>query len=80
MPWKESHTSDEHIKFIAQLLSGDTTMTDPCRRLGVSRKIRARLERLHPAECWPAASSIDRVIEAAGLVRLKQRRRNGALH
>ncbi len=40
-----------------------------------ARKIRARLERLHPAECWPAPSTMHRVIEAAGLIRLKQRRR-----
>ncbi len=128
MPWKESRTSDERVKFIAQLLSGDTTMTDLCHRFGVSRKtgykwkkrydaggptalvdlsrrphhhptamalstreavlamrqehptwgarkIRALLERLHPAECWPAASTIHRLIESAGLVRLKQRRK-----
>ncbi len=128
MPWKESTTSDGRVKFIAQLLAGDTTMTDLCHRFGVSRKtgykwkkrydaggpmalldlsrrphrhpsavaqsardailemrhehptwggrkIRARLERLHPDECWPAPSTIHRLIESAGLVRLKQRRK-----
>ena len=39
MPWKESQPSDERLKFIAQLLSGDSTLTDLCRRFGVSRKI-----------------------------------------
>ena len=38
MPWKESQSSDERLKFIAQVLSGDSTMTDLCRRFGVSRK------------------------------------------
>jgi transposase-like protein len=38
MPWKESRTSDERLKFIAQRLSGDSTMTELCRRFGVSRK------------------------------------------
>ncbi len=38
MPWKESQTSDERLKFIAQLLSGYSTITDLCRRFGVSRK------------------------------------------
>jgi hypothetical protein len=38
MPWKERRTSDERLKFIAQVLSGDSTMTDLCLRFGVSRK------------------------------------------
>jgi putative transposase len=38
MPWKESRASDERLKFIAEILSGDFTMTDLCRRFDVSRK------------------------------------------
>lgn len=38
MPWKESRASDERLKFIAEILSGDLPMTDLCRRFGVSRK------------------------------------------
>ncbi len=38
MPWKESQSSDERLKFIAQVLSGESTMTDLCQRFGVSRK------------------------------------------
>ncbi len=38
MPWKESRTSDERLKFIAQVLSGDSKMADLCRHFGVSRK------------------------------------------
>ena len=38
MPWKESRTSDERLKFIAQLMSGDSTRTDLCLRCGISRK------------------------------------------
>ena len=36
MPWKESRTSDDRLKFIAQVLSGDSAMTDLCRCFGVS--------------------------------------------
>ncbi len=38
MPWKESRASDERLKFIAEALSGDSSMTDLCRHFGVSRK------------------------------------------
>lgn len=38
MPWKESRASDERLKFIAEVLSGDSTMTDLCRHFGISRK------------------------------------------
>jgi len=128
MPWKESRASDERLKFVAGLLSGDSTMTDLCRHFGISRKtgykwkkrhevggaaalidlsrrphshpssipqstreriiemrqqhptwgarkIRARLQRVDPTECWPAASTIHRAVAAAGLVRLARKRR-----
>ena len=38
MPWKETGTSEERLKFFAEMLSGDATMADLCRRFGVSRK------------------------------------------
>ena len=38
MPWKQTQTSDERLRFIAQVLSGDSTMTDLCRRFGISRQ------------------------------------------
>jgi putative transposase len=38
MPWKKSRASDEHLKFIAEVLSGDSTMTGHCRHFCVSRK------------------------------------------
>ncbi len=28
MPWKESRQSDERLQFIAEVLSGDSTITD----------------------------------------------------
>ncbi len=36
MPWKESRASDERPKFIAEVLCGDSTITDLGRRLGIS--------------------------------------------
>lgn len=38
MPWKESRASDERLKSIAEVLSGDSTITDFCRGFGRSRK------------------------------------------
>ncbi len=39
MPWKESRASEERLKFIAEVLSDDSTMTDLCRRFGISRRL-----------------------------------------
>ncbi len=40
-----------------------------------ARKVRARLQRIDSAQCWPAASTIHRTIAAAGLVRVPRKRR-----
>jgi transposase InsO family protein len=40
-----------------------------------ARKIRARLQRLYPADYCPAASTIHRAVQAAGLIRVARRRR-----
>ncbi len=38
MPWKESRASDERLKFIAEVLSGNASLADLCRRFDISRK------------------------------------------
>jgi putative transposase len=40
MPWKESRASDERLKFIAEVLSGNASMAELCRRFDISRKTR----------------------------------------
>jgi transposase-like protein len=40
-----------------------------------ARKLRARLQRLHPEQHWPAASTIHTIVKRAGLTRTSQRRR-----
>ena len=37
MPWKECHTVDERLRFIARLLDGEK-MTTVCESFGISRK------------------------------------------
>ncbi len=49
MPWKEFRTSDERLKFIAQLLSSDTTIADLCRQFGVSRKTGYKMKKRYEA-------------------------------
>ena len=38
MPWKECHTVEERLRFIARLLDGEK-MAGLCREFGISRKI-----------------------------------------
>ena len=38
MPWQETHVMDEKMKFIADVLTGDYTMTALCEYYGISRK------------------------------------------
>jgi hypothetical protein len=37
MPWKECSVTDERLRFVAQLLDGET-MSEVCRAFGISRK------------------------------------------
>jgi transposase len=37
MPWKESSVMEERLRFVAQLLEGES-MTELCRQFGISRK------------------------------------------
>ena len=37
MPWRECHTMDERIRFVARLLEGEKMMP-LCREFGISRK------------------------------------------
>ena len=37
MPWKESCTMDERMRFVARLIEGDR-MSELCREFGISRK------------------------------------------
>lgn len=38
MPWKETDAMSERIHFVVDALSGDETISDVCRRYGISRK------------------------------------------
>jgi transposase len=38
MPWKASRVVDERVKFIAEVLKGERTITDLCQLYGISRK------------------------------------------
>ncbi len=38
MPWRETQVMEERVRFVQELRSGDWTMTDICRRFGISRK------------------------------------------
>lgn len=38
MPWNETRTVDEQLRFIAEVLSGEEPMVGLCRRFGISRK------------------------------------------
>lgn len=37
MPWKETSAMDERMKFIAEYLREESTITDLCRGYGISR-------------------------------------------
>jgi hypothetical protein len=37
MPWKESHTMNERMRFISRLIDGER-MVDLCMEFGISRK------------------------------------------
>jgi transposase-like protein len=38
MPWKESRIVNERVKFIADVLKGEQTITELCQRYGIARK------------------------------------------
>ena len=38
MPWKESRIVNERVKFIADVLKGEQSITDLCQRYGIARK------------------------------------------
>jgi transposase InsO family protein len=39
MPWRESGVVDERVRFVADRLSGDVSMTELCERYGISRRV-----------------------------------------
>lgn len=38
MPWKETNVEEERLKFIAECIRGESSMTDICMAFGISRK------------------------------------------
>ena len=38
MPWKESNVLHERIKFVNEAIEGQWSVTDLCRKYGISRK------------------------------------------
>jgi transposase InsO family protein len=126
MPWKESSSVTERMKFVSRLIDGER-MTDLCREFGISRKtghkiwnryrrvgleglrdqsrrpwshpsktprevvlvivagrrrygwgprkLKDRLQELHPGVRFPAASTIGVILADEGLVKRRKRRR-----
>ena len=64
MPWKESSVMEERLRFVAQLLEGES-MTDLCRQFGISRKTGYKLFDRYKEHCLSALT--DR--SAAGALR-----------
>lgn len=130
MPWHETDPVNERLKFVAAHQTGRETMTELCRRFGISRKtgykileryresgpeglrdrsrapkrhpnqtpadvegaiLRVRkahptwgskkilwtLEQEDPEKAWPVRSTIDAVLQRAGVVEPRSRRRRG---
>lgn len=50
MPWKETHVMDERMKFIAEYLKGEWTMSELCRAYGISRPTGYELVSRYQAE------------------------------
>ena len=57
MPWKESSVVDEHLRFVARLLDGET-MTEVCRNFGIQvwedmrrRSCVTQPQRANPKRC-----------------------------
>jgi putative transposase len=50
MPWQQSDRVNERVKFVAALQSGGESMTEVCRRFGISRKTGYKLLRRYEAE------------------------------
>lgn len=62
MPWKETRVLDERMQFVVAFHNGDDSMTDLCRRFGISRKTgykwlfryeREQLDGLRDRSCAP---------------------------
>jgi transposase-like protein len=50
MPWKESRIVNERLKFVADVLKGERSMTELCRTYGIARKTGYKwVERYHVA-------------------------------
>lgn len=50
MPWKQSDRVNERVKFVAAVQSDGESMTEVCRRFGISRKTGYKLLRRYEAE------------------------------
>ena len=50
MPWKETCTMTERMKFVALAEEGEESMTELCRRFGISRKTGYKLLERYAAE------------------------------
>ena len=127
MPWKESHTMDERVRFISRLIDGER-MVDLCMEFGISRKtgykiweryqrigltgladgsrrplriphrttneierlvlnlrcmrptwgpkkLKVKLDELHPGLKFPAASTIGDLLDRNGLVKPRDKRK-----
>jgi len=75
MPWKESRIVNERVKFIADVLKGEESITELCLRYAISRKTGykwiERFQQAGPAglEVWGTG------LEAVPMPRRKQLRR-----
>lgn len=39
MPWLESSAMDQRLRFVAEHLAGEVTMTELCEAYGISRRV-----------------------------------------
>jgi transposase InsO family protein len=87
MPWKETSLVEERRKFIEDWLTSHTDVSGLCRVYGISRKIGYKwigrfkmagwpgLEERYPNVQLPAASTIGDILQRAGLITARNRRR-----
>lgn len=75
MPWQETNPVNERMRFVVAMQKSDFSMVEACRRF--SKKILAILDRNRPSDAWPARSTVDAILNRAGVVipRAKRRRR-----
>ena len=66
MPWRETQVSQERAQFVHECLSGEWTVTELCRRYGISRKTGHKYLARYKEEGWEGLEDKSRAPHSQG--------------